>query len=49
MNDEYMFLTSILPSSNNLKDRIDVFLQSIIIELKMLWEVGVQTYDVSMK
>ncbi|XP_049374826.1 uncharacterized protein LOC125839892 [Solanum verrucosum] len=49
MKDEYMFLSVIVPGPKNPKQKIDVFLQPLIEELKKLWEVGVQTYDVSSK
>ena len=49
MKDEYMFLSIIVPSPRNPKEKLDVFLQPLITELKHLWEVGVQTYDVSNK
>ena len=49
MKDEYMFLSIIVPGPRNPKEKLDVFLQPLIAELKHLWEVGVQTYDVSSK
>ena len=49
MKDEYMFLSIIVPGPRNPKEKLDVFLQPLIAELKNLWEVGVQTYDVSSK
>ena len=49
MKDEYMFLSIIVPGPRNPKDKLDVFLQPLIAKLKHLWEVGVQTYDVSSK
>ena len=49
MKDEYMFLSVIVPGPRNPKEKLDVFLQPLIVELKELWEVGVQTYDVSSK
>lgn len=44
-----MFLTVLVPGPRNPKEKLDVFLQPLIEELKNLWEVGVQTYDVSLK
>ena len=44
-----MFLTVIVPGPKNPKQGIDVFLQPLISELLQLWEVGVLTYDVSLK
>ena len=49
MKDEYMFLSVIVLGPRNPKEKLDVFLQPLIAELKELWEVGVQTYDVSSK
>ncbi|XP_039138725.1 uncharacterized protein LOC120276047 [Dioscorea cayenensis subsp. rotundata] len=49
MKEEYMFLSIIVPGPSNLKDKLDVFLQPLVAELKDLWEVGVETYDVARK
>ncbi|XP_039123357.1 uncharacterized protein LOC120259972 [Dioscorea cayenensis subsp. rotundata] len=49
MKDPYMFLTVIVPGPKNPKKKLDVYLQPLIAELKHLWDVGVQTYDVSKK
>ncbi|XP_060182337.1 uncharacterized protein LOC132612000 [Lycium barbarum] len=49
MKDDYMFLSVIIPGPKNPKQKVDVFLQPLIHELKELWEEGVQTYDVSSK
>ena len=49
MKDEYIFLSIIVPGPRNPKEKLDVFLQPLIAELKNLWEVGVQIYDVSSK
>ncbi|XP_057990582.1 uncharacterized protein LOC131172963 [Hevea brasiliensis] len=49
MKEEYMFLTVIVPGPRNPKDKLDVYLQPLIAELKQLWEVGVETYDASKK
>ena len=49
MKEPHMFLSVIVPGPNNPKHKIDVFLQPLIAELKHLWEVGVETYDVSQK
>jgi len=43
----YMFLSYIISDPTNPKNRIDVCLQPLIDELKMLWNVGVDTFDVS--
>ena len=42
-----MFWTVLVPGPTNPKGKIDVFLQPLIAELKSLWGVGVQTYDIS--
>jgi len=42
----YMFLTLIIPGPKNPKEKIDVYLQSLIDELKLLWNEGVLTYDI---
>ena len=44
-----MFLTVIVPGPRNLKDKLDVYLQPLISELQALWEIGVETYDISRK
>ena len=49
MKSPYMFLTLICPGPNNPKKNIDVYLQPLIEELKQLWDVGEETYDVSRK
>ena len=49
MKQEYMFLTLIIPGPNNPKSKIDVYLQPLIDELKLLWDEGVPTFDVSLK
>ena len=47
MTTLYMFLSSVILGPTNLKNKIDVYLQPLIDELKMLWDVGVDTFDVS--
>lgn len=49
MTTPYMFLTLIIPGPNNPKDKIDVYLQPLIDELKKLWNEGELTYDTSKK
>ena len=44
-----MFLTVIVLGPENPKEKLDVFLQPLIAELKELWEVGVQAYDIFKK
>lgn len=47
MKTMYMFLILICPGPDNPKRKIDVYMQPLIGELKILCEVWVQTYDVS--
>lgn len=49
MKAPYLFLTIIIPGPRNPKKKIDVYLQPLVDELLQLWEVGVQTYDISLK
>ncbi|XP_023745410.2 uncharacterized protein LOC111893554 [Lactuca sativa] len=49
MKEPYMFLTAIVPGPANPKQKLDVFLQPVVAELKQLWEEGVLTYDVSLR
>ncbi|XP_039118907.1 uncharacterized protein LOC120255075 [Dioscorea cayenensis subsp. rotundata] len=49
MKEEYMFLTIIVPGPKSPKDMLDVYLQPFIEEMKHLWEIGVETYDASLK
>ena len=49
MKDPYLFLIYIILGPDNHKAKIDVYLQSLIDELKELWHLGVLTYDISTK
>ena len=49
MTTPYMFLTLIIPGPHNPKGKIDVYLQPLMDELKLLWNEGVLTYDISKK
>ena len=49
MKEQYMFLTVIISGPRNPKDKLDVYLQPLISELQALWEIGVETYDISRK
>ena len=49
MTTPYMFLTLIIPGPRNPKGKIDVYLQPLIDELKLLWNEGMVTYDISKK
>lgn len=49
-----MFIIYVLDTNypcgpNNPKSKIDVYLQPLIDDLNMLWDVGVRTYDISLK
>ncbi|XP_021631792.1 uncharacterized protein LOC110629188 [Manihot esculenta] len=45
MKDVYIFLTIIIPGPKNPKEKLDVYMQPLVKELKELWEIGVNTYD----
>lgn len=45
----YFMLSLIIPSLNTLGQNIDVYLTPFVSKLKELWEVGVQTSDVTSK
>ncbi|KAG8382891.1 hypothetical protein BUALT_Bualt05G0126400 [Buddleja alternifolia] len=49
MDRPYMFLTLLVPGPKSPGRSLDVYLQPLIDELKTLWDVGVETYDVSRK
>lgn len=49
MTISYIFLTLIVLDLHNPKVRINVFLQTLIDEQKILWENGVMTYDIFRK
>ena len=47
MKADYCMLSLLIPRSQSLGNNIDVFLQPLIEELKVLWNLGVETYDAS--
>ncbi|KAK7264762.1 hypothetical protein RJT34_32372 [Clitoria ternatea] len=49
MKREVMFLSILVPGPKNPKANIDVFLQPLVEELSQLWDIGVMTYDASLK
>nr|KYP68888.1 hypothetical protein KK1_022537 [Cajanus cajan] len=49
MTKPYFFLTCLIPGLHNLTVKIDVYLQPLIDDLKLLWDCGVLTYDISTK
>jgi len=46
MTTPFMFLTCVIHSLKNPKNKIDVYLQPLINDVKELWDVGVETYDI---
>jgi len=49
MKKPYMFLSLLIPGPKAPKGNFDVYMQPLIAELKQLWIIGAQTYDVSKK
>jgi hypothetical protein len=49
MKQPYFMLSLIIPGPSAPGQNIDVYLAPLISELKELWEVGVQTFDVTLK
>jgi hypothetical protein len=49
MKEQYFILSMIIPRPTTPGLNIDVCLQPLIAELHELWNVGVRTYDISMK
>ncbi|CAH9136296.1 unnamed protein product, partial [Cuscuta epithymum] len=49
MKQHSLILSTLVPGPKGPKDKVDVYLQPLIEELKFLWEVGVETYDASKK
>ncbi|XP_013607775.1 PREDICTED: uncharacterized protein LOC106314453 [Brassica oleracea var. oleracea] len=49
MKREFLFLTILVPGPEHPKRSLDVFLQPLIYELKMLWDYGVEVYDIASK
>ncbi|XP_072074365.1 uncharacterized protein [Arachis hypogaea] len=47
MKPEYVMMSLLIPRPCSPEKIIDVYLQPLIEELKVLWEVGVETYDAS--
>lgn len=45
MKSEYFMLSLLVPSPTSPGNDIDIYLQSLIDELKDLWEFGLHTYD----
>ncbi|XP_004514322.1 uncharacterized protein [Cicer arietinum] len=49
MKAEYSMLSLLIPGPQSPGNNIDVYLQPLIEELKVLWDLGVETYDASLK
>ena len=49
MKQPYLFLSLVIPGPKSPGKNLDVYLRPLIDELKVLWEDGVQTWDVSTK
>lgn len=49
MKGEYMFLTIFVLRPKNQKNKLDVYMEPLINELKNLWKIVVETYDVLKK
>ncbi|XP_049382842.1 uncharacterized protein LOC125847219 [Solanum stenotomum] len=47
MKSEYCILSLIIPGPRSPGNDIDIYLQPLIDELKLLWDYGVETYDAS--
>ncbi|XP_060215394.1 uncharacterized protein LOC132642147 [Lycium barbarum] len=47
MKQEYCMLSLLISGSRSPENDIDIYLQPLIEELKVLWELGVDTYDAS--
>jgi len=45
MKKPYIMLNMIIPGKTALGTAIDVYLQLLINELKLLWNIGVKTYN----
>ena len=45
MKREYIFLTLMVPGPKSLGKSLDVYLQPLIDELKILWYIGINTFD----
>ena len=46
MKDTSFFLIILVPGPRNLKDKLDVYLQPLIHELNLLWDYGVEAFDI---
>jgi len=46
---QFMFISLLIPGPRNPKGNLDIYMQPLIEELLLLWEVGVKTYDIARK
>ena len=46
MKQPYFMLSLIIPGPSSPGQNIDTYLEPLVSELKELWDVGVQTFDV---
>ncbi|KAL6574218.1 hypothetical protein OROHE_001122 [Orobanche hederae] len=49
MKKSYFMLSMLIPSPHEPGNNIDVYLQPLVEELKLLWDVGIDTFDASRK
>ncbi|KAG6405787.1 hypothetical protein SASPL_133381 [Salvia splendens] len=49
MKESSFMLSILIPGPSSTGQNIDIYLQPLIVDLKDLWEVGVETYDASKK
>ena len=47
IKSEYLILSLLIPGPRSPANDIDIYLQPLIDELKLLWDSGVETYDAS--
>ncbi|XP_021740131.1 uncharacterized protein LOC110706520 [Chenopodium quinoa] len=47
MKRQFMFLSLLVPGPKNPKGNLDVYMKPLIEELKQLWDVGANTFDLS--
>ena len=49
MKKQFMFISLLILGPRNPKGNLDIYMQPLIEELLLLWEVGVKTYDIARK
>ena len=45
MKPEYFMLSLLIPGPSSPRNKIDIYLQPLVDELKDLWDIGLETYD----